>query len=38
MVFKTRRKPAARLFFEDDSHGSNMVYHRQFFRIRALAG
>jgi hypothetical protein len=38
MVFKTRRTPLARLFFEGDSHGSNMVYHRQFFRIRARAG
>ena len=38
MVFKTRRIPAARLFFEDYSHGSKMVYYRQFFRIRALAG
>lgn len=38
MVFKTRRIPAARFFFEDYLHGSNMVYHRQFFRIRARAG
>jgi len=37
MVFKARRKPAAQLFFGDNAHGSNMVYHRQFFRFRALA-
>ncbi len=38
MVLKTRGNLAARLVFGDNSHESNMVYHREFFWFRAFAG